>query len=331
MPVITRTSPPSPSAPPSTASDAWRVLDAPRSLRRTLSPYRYGVGDPTTRLSPGRFLRATLTPDGPATLLLRWEVDPAPVGHDGLDADAWGPGADWVLARVERLTGAHDLPIAFVREGSPADVRVDRALRATRTWRIGASGSLYHELLPTVLGQRITGGEAVRQWARLVRRLGEPAPGPAAAVGDLLLPPAPATLHRRPLWWFHPLGIEQKRARPLVELARHPVKLFEWAGASPDIAAEQLALVPGIGPWTIGSVLGPALGDPDAVATGDYHFPHAISWALAGEARADDGRMLELLEPYRGQRGRVLAAVIRTFGGAPKFGPRQRILPMSQW
>jgi 3-methyladenine DNA glycosylase/8-oxoguanine DNA glycosylase len=296
-----------------------------------LAPYRYGVGDPTTRISPGRFLRATFTPDGPATLLLRWDADPAPVDCDGLDADAWGPGAAWMLDRVDRLTGAHDRPIAFARGRSSADARVDEALRATRTWRVGASGSLYHELLPTVLAQRITGGEAVRQWTRLVRRLGEPAPGPVDAIGDLLLPPAPTTLHRRPLWWFHPLGIEQKRARPLVELARHPAKLFEWSGASPAIVGAKLALVPGIGPWTIGSVLGPALGDPDAVATGDFHFPHAIAWALAGEARADDARMLELLEPFRGQRGRVLAAVIRTFGGAPKFGPRQRILPMSQW
>ena len=30
-----------------------------------------------------------------------------------------------------------------------------------------------------------------------------------------------------------------------------------------------------------------------------------MAWALAGEPRADDARMLELLEPYRGQRGRV--------------------------
>jgi 3-methyladenine DNA glycosylase/8-oxoguanine DNA glycosylase len=314
-----------------TTTGAWHDLDAPRSLRRTLSPYRYGVGDPTTRLSPGRFVRATLTPDGPATLLLRWDADPAPVDRDGLTADAWGPGADWLLGRVDRLTGAHDRAVAFARIDSPADATVDRALRATRTSRIGASGSLYHELLPTVLGQRITGGEAVRQWARLVRRLGEPAPGPPGVVGDLRLPPPPATLDRRPLWWFHPLGIEQKRARPLVELARHPAKLFEWADAPSDTVAGKLSLVPGIGPWTIGSVLGPALGDPDAVATGDYHFPHAVAWALAGEARADDDRMLQLLEPYRGQRGRVLAAVIRTFGGAPKFGPRQRILPMAQW
>lgn len=328
----TATSPPSGSAPPPTPStDVWQTLDAPRSLRRTLSPYRYGSGDPTTRSSPGRFLRATFTPDGPGTLLLRWTADPAPVARDGLDAEAWGPGADWLLGRVDRLTGAHDRPVAVARPASAADHLVDRVLRSTRTWRIGASGSLYHELLPTVLGQRITGGEAVRQWARLVRGLGEAAPGPAAIVGDLLLPPAPASLHRRPLWWFHPLGIEQKRARPLVELARHPAKLFEWADAPSGAVAVKLANVPGVGPWTIGSVLGPALGDADAVATGDYHFPHAVAWALAGEARADDDRMLELLEPYRGHRGRVLGAVVRTLGGAPKFGPRQRILPMAKW
>ena len=77
-------------------------------------------------------------------------------------------------------------------------------------------------------------------------------------------------------------------------------------------------------------MLGPALGDPDAVPVGDYHFPHAIAWALAGEARADDDRMLELLEPYRGQRGRVLAAVLGTAGGAPAFGPRRRVVPIAR-
>ncbi len=74
-----------------------------------------------------------------------------------------------------------------------------------------------------------------------------------------------------------------------------------------------------------------SLGDPDAVATGDYHFPNVVAHALTGEARADDERMLELLEPYRGQRGRVLWALVSIAGPAPKFGPRQRILPMSHW
>jgi 3-methyladenine DNA glycosylase/8-oxoguanine DNA glycosylase len=150
-------------------------------------------------------------------------------------------------------------------------------------------------------------------------------------VGDLRLPPEPAILRGRPLWWFHPLGIEQKRARPLVELARHPAKLFEWADAPSQAITHKLGSVPGVGPWTIGSVLGPALGDPDAVPTGDYHFPNAIAWALAGEARADDERMLELLEPYRGQRGRVTRLLKMTGNGAPRFGPKHRILPMRDW
>ena len=53
-----------------------------------------------------------------------------------------------------------------------------------------------------------------------------------------------------------------------------------------------------------------ALGDADAVSVGDYHLPNQVAWALAGEARADDARMLELLEPYRGQRGRVIRLLL---------------------
>jgi len=46
----------------------------------SLAWYRHGRSDPTTRLDTigrgparaGRFLRATLTPDGPGTLSIRW-------------------------------------------------------------------------------------------------------------------------------------------------------------------------------------------------------------------------------------------------------------------
>jgi 3-methyladenine DNA glycosylase/8-oxoguanine DNA glycosylase len=87
-----------------------------------------------------------------------------------------------------------------------------------------------------------------------------------------------------------------------------------------------LCLLPGVGPWTVGSVLGPALGDPDAVPVGDFHYPHIVAWNLAGEARATDERMLELLEPYHGQRGRVLRALVSRGQAAPAFGPRRRTL-----
>lgn len=306
---------------------AWREIDAPRSLRRTLGVHRMGFWDPTTRLEDGRFTRATLTPAGPGTMSITWSSDPAPPSECGLDAEAWGPGAEWLLGTVDGLVGAHDRPGTF----DHAHPAVERSLRLARGTRIGASRSLYHHLLPTIIGQRITGGEAVRQWSRLCTELGDPPPGPTDLVSSMRLPPTPESLHRRPAWWFHPHGIETKRARPLTEVARHADKMWDWTEAGPEVVASKLALLPGVGPWTIGSAVGPVLGDPDAVPVGDYHHPNTVAWALAGEARADDDRMLELLAPYRGQRGRVLWALTVVNGGAPKFGPRQRILPMSRW
>ena len=147
----------------------------------------------------------------------------------------------------------------------------------------------------------------------------------------LRLPPAPESLARRPAWWFHPLGIETKRARALAEVAAHARHLWDWAVAGTAVTAARLALVRGVGPWTIGSVLGPALGDPDAVAVGDYHLANMVAWTLAGEPRATDDRMLQLLEPFRGQRGRVIRLIGLSGPRAPAFGPRKRILPMHRW
>lgn len=311
----------------SPTAPVWTEIEAPRSLRRTLGVHRMGVADPTARLADRSFTRTTITPDGPGTVLIRWSSDPADMTDGGVDAEAWGPGAQWLLDRVGHLTGDTDRGGVFEH----AHPVVERSLRLTRGGRIGASHTLYHHLLPTIIAQRITGGEAIRQWARLCYELGGPAPGPPELVGNMRLPPAPAALHRRPAWWFHPLGIETKRARPLTEVARHADKLWQWTEAGSDVAATMLGLLPGIGPWTIGSALGPVLGDPDAVPVGDYHHPNTVAWALAGEPRADDDRMLELLEPYRGQRGRVLWALTSAAGPAPKYGPRQRILPMARW
>ena len=85
-----------------------------------------------------------------------------------------------------------------------------------------------------------------------------------------------------------------------------------------------LRTFPGIGPWTAAEVGIRAFGDPDAVSVGDFHLPSMVTWALAGEPRGTDERMLELLEPYRGQRGRVLRLLELTGGGGgpPRRGPR---------
>ena len=53
--------------------------------------------------------------------------------------------------------------------------------------RIGRSRAVVEALIPTVLEQKVQGVQARRSYARLVRSLGERAPGPVR----LLLPPAP--------------------------------------------------------------------------------------------------------------------------------------------
>jgi hypothetical protein len=73
-----------------------------------------------------------------------------------------------------------------------------------------------------------------------------------------------------------------------------------------------------------------ALGDADAVIVGDYHIPHIVSWVLAGEPRGDDVRMLELLRPYKGQRGRVIRLLKTSSVSEPAFGPRRRLRSIEQ-
>jgi len=286
-------------------------------LRQVLSGYRFGAGDPTTRLAAGEFWRATLTPYGPGTLHLDW--------RDGSTRSAaWGPGADWLLAQVPAMTGSLD-PGHVFETGHPALLA---AQRNHPDVRFGASGTLYHELLPTILAQRITTGEANRQWHRLVYQMGVPAPGPCPG---LRLPPASLALHPQPTWAFHPWGIEAKRAVTLRQVAGHADQLHEWGLLPPADAAAKLALLPGVGAWTIGSVLATSHADPDAVAVGDFHLKNTVTYALTGQPRGTDEEMLALLAPYAGQRGRVIRLLLLAGHRAPQFGPRRRVVAMNRW
>ena len=82
---------------------------------------------------------------------------------------------------------------------------------------------------------------------------------------------------------------------------------------------------PGVGPWTSGTVAWHSLGDRDAVVTGDYHFPHIVSYTLTGRRRGSDAEMLELLEPYRGQRARALRLLLLGGSHPPRRAPRARL------
>ncbi len=282
------------------------ALQRPLDLGTTLGPLVHGRGDRTIRIGRGEAWLAFRTPDGPVTLRLVIE------GPAVLRAAAWGDGAARALDGVPELVGEADRPEDFV-----AQHRVLREIeRRNPGMRMARTRRVLHALVPAVLEQKVTGTEAFRSYAALLRRYGEPAPGP----GDLLLPPAPETLAGLPYHAFHPLGIERRRA----DIIRRAADRAAWleAATTAEEAERRLRSLAGVGPWTVAEVLRSAFGDPDAVSVGDFHIPNSVAWALAGEPRAGDARMLELLEPYRGQRGRVqrLLEVGRVV--APRRGPR---------
>jgi 3-methyladenine DNA glycosylase/8-oxoguanine DNA glycosylase len=282
----------------------------PLDLRLTVLQVRRGRADPCMRVWEGECWRATRTPAGPATLHLR---------HHGarLEAEAWGAGAGWALEHVPALVGLdvdHDLRHA----PHPLVAGLARRLAAMRT---GRTLAVAEALAPTVVEQRVTAAGARRSWASLVRRLGEPAPGPAGGSG-LLLPPEPATLAATPSWVWHRADVERRRADTVRRAMARSVRLEECTAMSSADARQRLTAFPGVGVWTAAEVARVALGDPDAVSVGDYHLKHAVSWALAGEPRGTDERMLDLLEPFRPLRGRAVRLIEVGFGHAPRFGPR---------
>src|SRR5262249_10001745 len=126
-----------------------------------------------------------------------------------------------------------------------------------------------------------------------------------------------------PYWAFHPFGIEQKRADTLRRAAAHAAALERSVDAAE--ATRRMVALPGIGPWTAAEVVRVAFGEPDAVSVGDYHLKHMVSYALAGEPRSDDDRMLELLEPFAGHRGRVCQLIEAAGIAPPRRGPRMPV------
>jgi 3-methyladenine DNA glycosylase/8-oxoguanine DNA glycosylase len=282
----------------------------------TVGGLRTGRHDPTTVVELNELWRASRTTEGPATLWLRAD-------GDGFLAEAWGPGAERVLEHAPDLLGARDDASNFVAL-HPA---VAAGQRRRPGLRIGRGGGVLHALVPAVLTQRVTSGEAIRSWSGLCRALGEAAPGPR----PLLLPPDPARLAQQPYWWFHRFGVERSRAETIRRVSRLGRHLEATAELSWSDARRRLLAVTGIGAWTAAVVADVALGDPDAVATGDYHLPHAVAHALVGEPRATDERMLELLAPYGDQRGRAVRYLMAGGARAPKFGPRRAVMPIARW
>lgn len=293
-------------------------LAEPVDLPLTLGHLRHGAGDPTIRFEPDGVWRATRTPDGPATERLVPEPG-------GVRVDAWGPGATWLADAAPALVGAGDDPHtldALVVAAGPAGSYVARLAQRYAGLRLGRTGAVVEALVPAVIEQKVTGSEARRAYRGLLRRYGEPAPGPERVRElALVVPPRPETIAGLPSYDLHPLGLERRRADTLRRSCARAAWLEALAALPAAEARDRLRLLPGIGPWTAAEVARAAFGDADAVSLGDYHLPDLVCWHLAGEERGSEARMLELLAPYAGQRARVVRLLEATGRIPPRHGP----------
>jgi 3-methyladenine DNA glycosylase/8-oxoguanine DNA glycosylase len=280
------------------------VLD----VRLTLSVQGRGRGDPTFRLDEaGTIWRTSLTPDGPGTIRV-WPVLEQPAAPHALAGDvttpvraqAWGPGACWLLDALPGALGQYDDISDFAPQAHPL---IHDAARRHPGLRLSRSGRLMEALVPAILEQKVVILEAHRAWKILLHKYGTLPPGPAPR--GMRVFPAPRVWRRIPSWDWHQAGVEGVRAETIIRAATVADSLERLLTLSHAEADRKLRTIPGIGIWTSAEARQRAAGDPDAVSVGDYHLKNVVGWALAGRRRSTDEEMLALLEPFKGHRHRA--------------------------
>jgi hypothetical protein len=273
----------------------------PFDLQATMAQQVLGLFDPTGSCTTGGFAKVHLDSDGqPAT----WRFD---TRSTGVLVRVSGRSADALLRGFLEQFPLGDGCDAF-RPGDPLLQRLVRSFGGLRLIRVPWA---FDVAAGAVLQQRVRWRVAYDDFRRIAKRWGTPVPGGSAF-------PCARQLAAVSVAAIEAMGIDPKRARALAVLARreaaHP---FLDSETDPTRLRLRLVQLPGIGPWTANMVAGFAAGDPDAVPTGDLHLPGLVTGALAREPDGTDQRMLELLEPYRGQRFRVVRLISWAAARAP--------------
>jgi AraC family transcriptional regulator, regulatory protein of adaptative response / DNA-3-methyladenine glycosylase II len=206
--------------------------------------------------------RCTLRlPGGPGIAALRHEADHVATGlilTDPADADQ----AVAVCRRILDL----DAEPSTVDPHLARDAVLAPLVAAAPGRRVPGTAHPDEFALRAVLGQQVSTAAARTHAARLVTAYGEPVTDPDGGLTHLF--PAPAALAE-----VDPSTLALPRARQeaftgLVRaLATGRIDLSP--GADPTAATSALAALPGIGPWTVGTIAMRALGDRDTFLPGD--------------------------------------------------------------
>ncbi|WP_022873327.1 DNA-3-methyladenine glycosylase family protein [Nesterenkonia alba] len=334
----------------SVTADTVVTFEGPYDLPRTLGVLQRGSGDPAVRVDPGDFPGgARGTPGAGAWMCQRLGPDDDP-----------GAGQGQVLYRFDQLTasqvrvrvavsaeslvhtalnraamilGAHDdwceLEMLLDALGDRVSLKLASLRRQHPGLRLPATGALFDQLVTVTLEQKVTHEQARYAWRNLLRRYGErPLSASGLAAPEWMrLPLTAEQLRAVASWQWHSLWVQPPLSRTVQRLAHRAGTIHQLGASTPvdtsdvEQLAERLQSVAGIGPWTVAEALQRSHGAADLPAVGDYHLAHFVGEALTGRRTDDDG-MLQLLEPFRPHRQRVVRLLVLSGFRMSRYGPR---------
>ena len=171
----------------SRSPDIEVCLETPKgyNLRHTMIGHRMGSFDPVLRVDDRSVQLALRTPEGPVALAVdQHETNVAVRG--------WGSGAGWITQHLDGLLGFQDSPSEF----QPSDRVVKSLARRYSGMHLPRLPRVFDRIVQVILLQRVSWRDGIATWKRLVKTLGEDAPGPFTP----LLPPSPKTLASTPYY-----------------------------------------------------------------------------------------------------------------------------------
>jgi AraC family transcriptional regulator of adaptative response / DNA-3-methyladenine glycosylase II len=186
--------------------------------------------------------------------------------EDALELRVWGAPAAALLQLSSLARRVFDLAADPLRIGVELarDALVGPLVRQWPGLRIPGAWDPFECAVRAVLGQQVSVAAGRRFAMRLVEQAGSPIRGGSDGLTHLF--PDAAALASASL---QTLGITRSRAATLHALARAVVDGRIDFSAAPEEVAAAMATLPGIGPWTAQYVALRALGEPDALPSGD--------------------------------------------------------------
>jgi AraC family transcriptional regulator of adaptative response / DNA-3-methyladenine glycosylase II len=233
--------------------------------------------------------------------------------EDALELRVSGAPAAALLQLSSLARRVFDLAADPLRIGAELarDALVGPLVRQRPGLRIPGAWDPFECAVRAVLGQQVSVAAGRRFAMRLVEQAGTPIRGGTDGLTHLF--PDAAALASASL---QTLGITRSRAATLHALARAVVDGRIDFCAAPEEVAAAMATLPGIGPWTAQYVALRALGEPDALPSGDL----VLRRMAAPAERLLSARELETCardwQPWRGY------AVIHLWHAATERGAR---------